>query len=718
MTEKYYKLDKKGMVNATTGDIDIRSLLNMIWNKKLFVLVTFLIGFGLTSWIVSLMGTRYTAESLILVKDEGPQSQVEEIISIVKASPFDVSFILTELEVLKSRTLAARVVKRLDLMNDPEFTPGASGTPVNVPIQIKPKSSFKNLYVNGAEMKVLNAEAVDEDVSATVSRFLENLSVVSIPGSLAIKVSFSSKNPEKAAFIANNTVNEYLNQRLKEKYNTHQKLTEWLNKRLIQMRQQVAEAEQKAEQFRADNNLVVGKRDIVSSEQVSALNAELVDAQATLLDVKVKLQQANKLSSDADNISAMSKVINAGLMKELELQQVRLKTEISELSNRYGEKHPVMVNKASELQELRNKIAEELDNARKTLRSELSIAQARVAEIQKDIKNASEQVNENGGALIQLRELEREAEASKLVLNTFLETYKKTLGRNDLQEPGAQVLSYANVPLEPSSPNKALISSLGAFVAFLTGLLVALFAEKLDTRLRTIEDLENMTDLPCSGAIPTTRGLGKNSLTKYVHSNPSSPLTEAIRSLFVELEEGENKAKVIAFVSPSKNDGKTTISTLMAAVMAKSGRKVVLVDADLRQPGVGDAIKKSSNATLVEYLTGHKDLEDVISRDSETGLDIIFGQAVPNSAFDVINSKNMKAMIAALREKYDHVIIDTPSCSQVSDAKVLARLADESVFIVNWNKATVEAVEKSMKYFQDISGSTLKLALNNVKKSF
>ena len=589
---------------------------------------------------------------------------------------------------------------------------------MNFPIDVKPKSSFKDLHVNGIEMKVLNAEAVYEDAAATVSRFLEHLSVISVPGSLAIKVSFASKNPQKAAFIVNNVVDEYLAQRLEEKHQTHQRLTEWLNKRLVEMRGQVSDAEQKAEAFRAENNLLLGKRGVISSEQLSALNAELVDAQTALVETEVKLKQAKKLSGNADNISAMSKVVNAGLMKELELQQIRLKTEISELSNRYGEKHPVMVNKTSELAELKKKIAEELDTARNTLASELSIAKARVAEIQKEIKGASNQVNENGGALIRLRELDREAEASRMVLKTFLETYKKTLGRNDLQEPGAQVLSYANVPLEPSSPNKALITSLGAFVAFLTGLLVALFAEKLDTRLRTLEDLENMTDLPCSGIIPQTRGLTKNSLTKYIHSNPSSRLTESIRSLYVELEEGNRKPKVIAFVSSEKNEGKTTISTLMAAVMAKAGRKVILVDANLRQPGIGDALKKSSGSTLVEFLTGHKNLEDVIIKDSETGLDVIFGQAVPNSAFDVINSKNMKAMVMALREKYDHVLIDTPSCSEVSDAKVLARLADQSVFIVNWNKATVESVEKAMKYFHDIPRSALTMALNNVKKKF
>lgn len=706
------------MVNATTADIDIRSLLNMVWNKRLFVLVTFLVGFLMTSWVVSLMGTRYTAQSLVLVKNESTDTQIEELISLVKSSPFNVAFILTELEVFKSRTLITRVVKRLDLMNDPEFNPkiSSSGQSVDIGITQKQQSTFKNLYVNGTEMKTLKAETVDDDVSATVSRFLERLTAISVPGSLAIKVSFSSENPQKAAFITNTLVDEYLKQRLEEKFETQNRLTDWLNKRLVELRKQVSEADKKAEQFRAENNLLAGKRGMISSEQISALNAELVDAQTRYLDAKVRYQQAARLTGDVDNTSAMSKVVNAGLMKELELQQIRLKSEISELSNRYGPKHPAMANKKTELVELQAKINEELAKAKKTLKSDLNIAKARVDEIQKDIDSFAVEVNDSGDALITLRELEREAEASKMVLKTFLETYKKTLGRDDLQDSGAHVLSYANVPLEPSSPNKALILSLGTFVSFLTGLLVALFAEKLDTRLRTIEDLEVITGLTCSGAIPYTRGLSKNSLTKYVHTNPSSPLTEAVRSLYVELEKTQERAKVITFISSDKNEGKTTLSALMAAVMVKAGRKVILIDANLREPGISDALKKSAGSTLVEYLTGRKDLQDVITKDSETGMDVIYGQAIPNSAFDVLSSKNMKAMILALKEKYDHVIIDTPPSSDVSDAKVLARLADQNVFIVNWNKAANETIEKTMKYFQDIPRSAITMTLNNVRK--
>jgi len=695
-------------MSATSADIDIRILLDMVWNKRYFVLGTFLIGLCLTYYAVSLMGSRFTASSLVLLKNESTQSQVEELISRVRNANFDIGFILTELEVIKSRTLAAKVVKKLDLMNDKEFNK-SSNNHQNIRAQnISQQNSFKNLYVNGAELKTLKPEIMDHDVAETVTNFLDRLSASAVPGSLAVKVSFSSRNPQKAAYIANAVVEEYLLQRLEGKAESERRLVQWLNKRQIALREQVLEAEKKVQEFIVENNLVSGKRDTLTTEQLSALNAELVEAERKYLDAKLRMQQATKNSATANNT-------NAALVKQLELDRIRLKAEQNELANRYGAKHPAMTNKNAEIVELDKKINEEFGKVRESLKNEVSIARARVEDIKKDLKEATSQQREDGGAMITLRELEREAKATQMVLKTFIETYKKTLGREDLQEPGAQVLSYASVPHETSSPDKSLILTLGAFVSFLIGLVVALFAEKLDTRLRTIEDIESVTGMKCCAEIPYVRGVAKNGLTKYIQSNPSAPITEAVRSLYVELDQDEKSSKVFAFVSPNNKEGKTTLATLTAAAIAKAGRNVVLIDADLRRSGVAKAVKQSPNATLVEFLTGHKNVNEVISKDSDTGLDIIFGQAVPNTAFDILNSQKMKALIVALREKYDFVIIDTPASSEVSDAKILSRYADQNVYIANWNKTTDESIDRAMKYFRDIPRSEMRLVLNKVK---
>jgi len=690
MTDRYYNQSAYNAHHNAPADIDISGLLAMIWQKKLLLLLVFACGFVLTLWASTLIKTKFTAHSIVLVRSERASSQIEELVSLVKSSSFNTASILTEIEVFKSRTLAERVVKRLDLATDNEFTSGSM------------------------------SQAKEAKIESSVSKFLDHLSVASVPGSLAVRVSFTSKSPQKAAFITNAIVDEYFTQRLEAQDATQSRLAEWLNKRLVELRQQVMSVERKVEKFRVDNNLVATEENVVVVNNIEALNRELIDAQAKYLDAKIKLEQSQRASGRIDNLSAMQKFTNAGLVKDLELQKVKLSAELSELSNRYGDKHPTMVNKQDELRELERKIDQEFNKATRVLRNDLNIAKARVSELEKEIteaeKDITQQVTHNGDALVVLRELERESEASQMVLKTFLETYKKTLGRNDLQDPGAKILSHASIPQEPSSPKKALIISLGTFLSLLMGFMAALIVGKLDTRIRTLDNLRAATALKCSAVIPWVRGLPKNNLPKYITSNPSSPMAEAIRDLYLETQKADSPAKVISFLSASRFEGKTALSVMMATIIAKSGRRVIMIDGNMRGASVNQAMNLKANATLVEYLSGHKNLEDVIVKDADTGMHVIFAQAIPNTAFDLLNSKKMKALISALREQYDHVIIDTPAIGEVADAKILSRFSDHNVFIANWNKTRSEAIQKAMKNLSDIPLSQLSIVLNKAKR--
>jgi len=666
-------------------------MLKTLWARKLHMLVTFLMGIGLVFGVLPLLGDQYVAHAVVSIKEFEQSNQ---------------SAIISESEVLKSRMLAARVVKKADLMNDAEFNfkSPKSGASVNVPIEIQPQSTFKNLSVNGTEIPLLSPETVDKNAAIALSHFSENLSVEPQPESSVIRVSFLSETPEKAAFIVNTLVDEYLAHHTEVKQNAQLKLMERHNDKVAEIKLKITQAEQKADKFRSENNLENSEDTASLEAKKSTLQRELVQAKEKLDKTKAKLRKAQS-------------ALDTEIIQELKRKQSKLKTEISELSKRYGEKHPVMIDKRAELASLMAEISKKSDSDIKNRRRELNIAKARISKIEIEIENVTARADEKTAALKRLHELEIETKAAHMALKTFLENHQKTRGGDDLQVQVPKILSYASVPHQPFLPNKAMLQTLGIIASFASAILAALIAARMDTRIKSTQDLEAFTGLACGGFIPSAPDLSKDSLTKYVHTNPSSQLTESVRSLYAQLEQGQKKPAVIAFISANKGEGKTTIAALLAAVLAKSDRKVILIDANLHEPGVGGAIKQSPDATLVEFLTGHKDLEEIITKDTHTDMDIIFAQGVPNSASDLVRSKNMKNMIAALRRKYDHVIIDTPSCADALDAKVLARLADQNVLIVDLKNAKKEPIEKAMKYFQDIPSSSMALAVNRVSAS-
>ena len=598
-------------------------------------------------------------------------------------------------KIIKSRKLAENVVKRLNLINDPEFNPSLpdASKAINLTLENKSYGTFKNLSLKGVEVKTLKPEIPEKELAQTVTQFLKHLSISRAPDQNAIELNFQSKDPDKSVYILNAVIDEYLAQ-----YTPQNSQSQILADRLDQLRNELALAKKNAEEFFVQNTL----SNPPSEEDLKKLNAKLLEAQSNFLDAKIKREQKGKTNTDtsADMLS----------------QKAVLQSEISELSNRYGPKHPKMIEKREALQALERKIATSTQQRRDTLQNDMRVAKENIDQITKDIENANKARQKNRALMNKARELEGKVETAQMILETFLQTYESDLNTEGTPTSETRILSQPALSNQSPSPNKMKCFILATCLSLLAAIAAAVLADKSDKRVRSIKDIEHITNFACNIAIPATQDIGETSITKYVHTNSSSHLTEAIRSLYVELESIKGAPRILTFHSSHQNDGKTTIATLMAAVMAKAGRRVVLIDANLRRPAIANAMRKSAGATLVEYLSGHKALEDVLVRDKETGIDVIFAQSVPNSAFNILSSKKMKSLITALRDQYDLVIIDTPPFTEVADAKMLARLSDRNVYIVNRKNATYDTVQNAMKYFHDIPRGSLEIVLNFAKK--
>lgn len=703
-------------------EIDLRNFLLMLWRRKLLILMVILFGVGLVFYFVNSVQPRYTARVLIMIEnrfDPGP-----ELRALLSSMRVDTTLILSEAEVLKSRTLARRVIERLDLMNDPEFNPRLKVKDNNQIADMFSKveekqKQFKTFSVYHQEMEDAPPEVTDKDIGLVIDRFLKNVYARPIPGSFVLQIEYTSEDPNKAALIANTIVDSYIDQRLEQKFKAVQKLSGWLDTRLESLREQVRDSEAAVEDYRIENNLVSGARTEVTAQQLSELNSQLVLAKSKRAEAQAKLRQIKDWINNPEKIETSEAAENSRIIQNLKLKEADMLSAIAEMSSRYGEKHPSMINARAELADLREKLKIEMRIVAGGLEADLRVAQARVQALESSLRDIEKVRQSENQANIRLRELSRESESSQLILDSFLKTYKRADEREKIQEAEARVISYATIPRFPSYPNKPLFLSLATAASFFIGIALALLIEKLDNAYKTGSQLEEKTGYPCFGIVPRAKKLNKKKpLADYILSKPASNVAEAVRTLRMAVnlrsQDPDKRPRVITITSSLPNEGKTTLSSWMARLSAKSGEKVIVIDCDLRRPKLHDAFGKKPTSTLVEFLTGKATLDEVVVKDQVSGAHVIFARSVPSNALDLLSKDRMRNLIKSLRENYDLVILDSPACLAVSDARLLASQSDQTVYAVGWDDTPREVVNAGVKQFADFQYDALAFVLTNV----
>jgi len=699
-----------------TEDIDFRGLVMMLWRQKIIILSVLFLGLGAAVFLVGFLKPLYTGHALLLIDQNPGSSYPREFEALFSSIRSDGSATLTQIEVIRSRNLAKKIVVAHNLMTDPELNPRFQNLSAVDPE--KEGADFKSLSVYKNEMGRLSAGVIDRELADVVSRFLKRLTVRSVPGSNAIQVSYASRDPERSALVTNAVVDSYIEQRLALKSSSSRKLNEWLDGRLSELRAQVRVKEEQVVAYREAHNIVGGASGGSAGGALAQIQDQVAAAKSVRLDAETRLEQVQGLANNISRIETVPGVFNADIVQRLKITVSQQERNLEDLQSRYGAKHPNIIQAKAELEAAQSALRDEIRKTVAGIRNEVELAQARVETLEFEFDQASGESFSDGGALIRLRELEQDAAATRAIYATFLETQKKSDAQEQLQEPEARVISYAVVPHAPSYPNNMLILSLSGVVSLFIGLAIAIILEKLDNTFRTGSQLEQAMARPCFGMIPSVKVKDKKEAGQFVLTKPSSTLAESVKSLRTALNlrhlVEDRPIKVVTMTSSFPGEGKTTLSTWLGRVAAKSGEKVLLIDADLRRPNLHRLMALPDEGNLVDYLTGQKKLEDVIQKDDATGMDCIRGVAVPNSALDLISGDKMKALVESLRGQYDLIILDSPACLAVSDSAVLATLSDIALYTVEWDTTPREVVINGVKQFTDMGYDRLVFVLSNV----
>jgi capsular exopolysaccharide synthesis family protein len=454
---------------------------------------------------------------------------------------------------------------------------------------------------------------------------------------------------------------------------------------------------------------------MLDDETLAALNKELIVARAERTQRTAKLSLVRKLRARGEGLESVMEVISSPIIGNLRQQEAELLREEAQLSQEYGVNHPTLIQSRAERRNLADKIDIEIENIIRGLENELAIARSRETAIEEHLDRAKGHMVQNRAAEVDLRELEREAEANRLLYTTVLNRYKELNEQQDIVEAGARVISSASAPTQPSFPRPKLMIAVGFTGSLMLGMLFAVAAEGLESGLRSGRQVEQVLGVPHLGLVPRLTGLKGDKPHQYLMKKPRSAYAEAVRAVQVGLHfsNPERPPQVILVTSSLPGEGKTTLALSLATTAARSGHKTIVVDLDMRHPSVrrelGQAI---SGPGLIEVVSGENGLDDVIYHDETVpNLHAITISRSTSNPTDLLASPRLLSLLTQLRSRYNYIILDAPPLLGLADTRIAARLADAVLFAVRWGKTNdevaVNAIDTLLESRTAVAGAVL-----------
>jgi len=668
------------------GAVGLADIFKMLRRRALLIVAITVVLTLLAALALSRIPPRYSAQALVQIEERG--SDVANIENALAGRTSDAETVMGEIEVLKSTRIANKLINRLALNKLPEFNDeledSAASSSTNAARSPRTVSGVVSdgegdMLIQGQRVRIIQA-------------FLKRLDVEPVAGSRIVSVAFSSEDPVLAATVVNTLLDLYLDDQMESKFESVQRATNWLNTRVESLREKVRLSEQRVEAFREQSGLLEGGGTTLADQEILQINSQLIAATNERSAAQANLSQIRRLLKSENGVEAASTVLDSPPIERLREQEAGVLRRLAELTSEYGERHPTMVKLRAEAADLAAKIAAEIDSIVEGLQTRVRIAYSKEASLKKKLEAIKGQVNEDNKSLVTLRSLEREADANRLVLESMLTRFAQTSERDDLasQRPDAREVSRAVVPEEPSYPMKTAILALAFLAAAFLGLMIALVLESLDDALRSTDQLERATGMLPLGLMPRMgrRELKGRAPLDYLLEEPTTAFSESVRALFsaiVTKARGEDLGTLL-ITSSTVNEGKTTVATCLASMMATSGKRVALVDADSRRGSVAGLMGLAEGPGLMEVLNDRATLSEVLHKHEASGVHVIGAGKAPLNPPAALASPRFAATMRELKAHYDIVIVDSPPIMAVSDALTIAGNVDATLMVAQWGR--------------------------------
>jgi len=698
--------------------LNLAALIGALRRRRMVLLACLLLFPAIALIAAKNLTPRYTAGTTVMF--EPTEYAARELQSILRDESTTDAVLASQVEIIRSLSVARRVVRRFGLTEREEFAWWLQD-------RARAAGLIYHLHTRIAEA----ATAISPDLASWIApkppaeipppelaeiqaaeALLQRLDVQVVRNSRVLQIRFTSQDPQLAASVANLAAELYIADQLDAKFDAVRRANDWLDGRIAQLRQEVNRNEAQIAELRMQAGLTRGVNAGLQTEQISRLTADLAEARNTLAGAEARLGAARGIGAGNADLTALG---SANLVAQ-RVARDEARRELDRLSATLGPGHPDVRAAAGRLAAADRAVGGETARVTQALDAEARTARARVGSLEASLREQEERLNRTQGAEIRVNALERETEAARSLLRAVLERSQTTVTQTAIEKPDGRILSPATVPGEPSFPKPLLFVVAAAALGGLSGLMLVWLLEQADSTLRSGDDLRSALGVPCLALVPTLRRgiLGRHRVEDYVARKPLSPFAEAMRTLRAALWLGSDPPKVVLVTAARPGEGKTTTALSLARSAAMNGERVLLIDCDIRQPAIGRLLRTEGAPGITDLLLGQAGYEQILRRDHLTALDWIPAGAAEIHSLGLFMSEAMAGLLERVRREYDLVVLDAPPALAMADARVVARLADATLLCVKWRDTPRSVVRNSLALLEDAKARIVGAALTQV----
>jgi capsular exopolysaccharide synthesis family protein len=669
----------------------------------------------------------YSASTVLLIEPNDPE--VIDINLVVGGSAaWGEDYYNTQHEMLRSRSLAARVVHDLQLDQEASFVNGDTG-----PLAWVSGLAYTGLYWVGSWF--FEAEDfTDQDFETwLVDLYLEGLWVEPVPRSRMVRLYFDSSDPELASRVVNAHAAAYIDQGLEFRRRASREARGFLEGKLVELRARVEESEAALNAYRHEHGIVsLDDKSNVVIERLADINMRLTEAEAERI-----AREADAALIRNRQAESLPAVIESLLVRTIKEQLVELEGEHAAMSRKFKPGYPRRAELEAQIRNTRRRLAREIQSIVAGIESAYLAAQANERELRSRMEAQKEEALRLKDASVEYAILGHDAETSRQLYDSVRQRIKETGMAAELRASNVFVVDAAHPPFDPTWPRTGRNLAMGLLCGLLGGVGLAFLSEYLDHRLRGPDEVERLLGLRSLGVVPESPKLDSGSprrpsvvrgrggeLVRLPATGPRGiddvppSITESYSSIrtSILLSQPGRQPKTILFSSSAEGEGKTTTLLHTATMFARLGAPTLVVDADLRRPTSHRLLGVENRQGLTEVLRGQ---EARIRGVQIEGAPLYFlaSGGTPSDPTGLLGSGRMKEVLARLAERFDHILIDAPPLMPLSDAVLLSTLVDGVVLVIDQQRAPRQSVRQAWMRLAYARANVLGFVLNRAEPS-